>query len=471
MGRVLVRHKMRPLVAPVIFLLVLGASVPMLQGATSARLTSKEGYAASTQGAFAFVSNFEDGELDGWSSVSGTIPTVSTSVTYSGENSLSSTAPQTDLANQEFVQDDSFISFQVAVDAGSGSGYFGLYSAAPPLTPVAVVGVSKGEVLAGTNTETLKTVGALPSGTAYPPGWVLLSANLYDASNSHNKTAGWVMQVYVDQTVAVNLTISAPQAADYAGAFIQTASGTVYYSDIVVSTYQVATTVPGYNNMEGYGQGSGLLIGLLPDFTTLSAQMDLSSWDTPQVGILSFQINAMNYRGTVSTAKSCDGFYQLGVDLNPDGYLAPWYVPGKNCVAHYFQGSQSPAVQEGVYTGPNTHLALSIVDDTAAKQMVFTIVVTSPALESPLTFSASRPYNGTEFYGTYTQMEFQPCCNQFPIQDYKLRGSLYDMQTAQPGKSPQNLPATYMLPFMLDAPTSWYLGYYQNSISGYQQTA
>jgi hypothetical protein len=140
--------------------------------------------------------------------------------------------------------------------------------------------------------------------------------------------------------------------------------------------------------------------------------MNLDSWDTPQVGILSFQINAMDYYGTVSTAHSCVGLYQLGIDLNPGGYIAPWYVPGKNCVAHYFLSSQSPAVQTGVYTGPGTHLTLTIFDDRNAKAVVFTIVVTSPALTKPLTFTASRPYNGTEFYGTYTQLEFQPCCKQ-----------------------------------------------------------
>ncbi|MDG7015977.1 MAG: hypothetical protein JRM82_01220 [Nitrososphaerota archaeon] len=67
--------------------------------------------------------------------------------------------------------------------------------------------------------------------------------------------------------------------------------------------------------------------------------------------------------------------------------------------------------------------ALSVSPTTAhqaAKAMVFTIVVSSPALNHPLTFTASRPYNGTEFYGTYTQMEFQPCCNQFPIQDHQM---------------------------------------------------
>ena len=469
---------MRAMAAPVIVVLLFAASLPLFSAAPPVAHQSipKVGYTASTRGAFAFVSNFEDGLLDGWTPVTGSSPSVSTSTTYSGEYSLessgSSSVPQTDVANQGFVTGDAFLSFQVAIDAGTGSGYFGIYSgAASSPSAVAVVGVAGGDVLAGPNLGSLQDIGPVPTGTAYPSGWVLISANVYDASTHKDPTAGWVMQVYVDQTIAPNLTMSVPGASAYSGALIETTGGTVHYSDIVVSTYEMATTIPGYNNMEGYGQGSGLLVTLLSPFTTLSAEMDLNSWDTPQTGILSFQINAMNYYGTTSTTSSCVGFYQLGIDLNPAGYIAPWYVPGRNCIAHYFMNSQNPAIQNGIYAGPNTRLQLSITDDQSAKDVVFTIIVTSPALSSPLTFTASRPYNGTEFYGTYTQLEFQPCCNLFPIQDYTFSGSLYDMQTTQTGGTPQSLPAGYMLPFMLDAPTSWSLGYYQGSVSGYQQVA
>jgi hypothetical protein len=170
------------------------------------------------------------------------------------------------------VTGDSFISFQVAIDPGTGSGFFGLYSG-PAGSPsaVAVVGVVNGEVFAGMNLGSLKDVGPVPGGTAYPAGWALISANVYDASTKSSPTAGWVMQVYVDKTNVVNMAVNVPRASGYAGAMIDTNGGTVYYSDIVVSTNEIATTVPGYNNMEGYGQGSGLLVNLLQPFTTLSA--------------------------------------------------------------------------------------------------------------------------------------------------------------------------------------------------------
>jgi len=423
-------------------------------------------------GVFAFSSNFEDGQLDGWTSVSGGNPVVSTSITYSGEYSLESTASpssaQIDVANGGVVTGDSFISFQVAIAAGKGSGYFGLYSdQASHLAGVAVVGVSDGEVLAGPNTGSMQQVGPVPTGTAYPAGWVYISANVYYASTHSNPTAGWVMQVFADQTMLVNLTVSVPQASGYAGAMIETTEGTVHYTDIVVSTYQIATTIPGYNNMEGYGQGSGLLVSLLQPFTNLSAQMNLESWDTPQAGILSFQINAMDYHGTIRS--TCVGFFQLGIDLNPNGYIAPWYVPGKNCVAHYFTSSMNPAVQPGLYTGPNTHLDLSIAYDASEGGIVFTIVASSPALQRPAMFRALIHSSATQFFGTYTQLEFQPCCNQFPIQDYGFKGELYGMQTSQRGGTPQLLTASYMLPFILDAPSSWDFTYYQSSTAGYQQ--
>ena len=152
--------------------------------------------------------------------------------------------------------------------------------------------------------------------------------------------------------------------------------------------------------MEGYGQGSGLLVSLLPEFDNLTAQMVLNSWTTPQEGILSFQINAMNYYGT--TRSSCKGFFQLGVDLNPNGYISPWYVPGVNCFAHYFLHSNNPAVQPGIPSPQGTHLTLSIVDDRSAKNIIFTIVDTT----TYQTFSTStRSGKWRRKPGSYTTMQ------------------------------------------------------------------
>jgi len=419
--------------------------------------------AQGTAGAFAFVSNFEDGGLDGWTSVAGSAPSVTTKTTYFGEPSLKSSAsggPQISAASSGFVTGDGFVSFQVALNSGKGTGYFGLADANHAF--VAVVGVANGEVWAGGSLSTLTDIGPVPIGTVYPADWVYLSANVYDAGS---KTPNWVMDLYVDRSDRITATVPVPSAAGYAEALLETTSGTAYYTDIVVTTYEIPIYIPGYNNMEGYGQGSGLLVQLLPAYTKLTAEMTLNSWDVPQEGILSFQINAMNYYGT--TRSSCQGFFQLGIDLDPSGTIAPWYVPGKNCFAHYFLPSMNPAVVPGVPSPFGTHLVLTILDDVANSSVVFTIVDTTIAQ----TWTASIPYGGTLFYGMYTQIEWQPCCSNFPIEDYAFSGVLYNEAITTATGAVQGLTSDYMLPFILDAPPQWSLTYYRDSVLGYDQLA
>lgn len=419
---------------------------------------------ASTQGAFAFVSNFEDLSLDGWQIIQGTASVVTTP-NYLGEPVLASKAigktPQIDVANKNFITGNQFISFQVVINANKGTGFFGLYTA--NYKPVALIGISNGYVLAGSDLDSLQLIEKIPNATAYPNDWVYIAANVFNASTPSSPNRGWIMQVFVDETDRVAAEVSVPLAYSYQGAIIITTSGTVYYTNIVVTTNQIPIYIPGYNNMEGYGQGSGILVQLLPPFYKLTAEMILFNWSTPQVGILSFQINAMNYYGT--TRSSCVGFFQLGVDLNPNGTLAPWYVPGKNCIAHYFLTSQNPAIQPGFKSPMPTHLLLSIVYNMTTKEIIFTIT----DVEVGLSFVASIPYDGTPFYGTYTQLEFQPCCNLYPIEYYKMKGELINMQITTLDGIVIPLPASYMLPFTLDAPTSWNFSYYQNSTAGYLQ--
>jgi hypothetical protein len=442
--------------------LATGATVPitnsMIQfhGPTS-------GAASSVKGAFAFVSNFENGALDGWNSVSGAAPAVVRSVTYGGEPSLESTAaqgPQVDTASRGFKGGAQFVSLQIAIDGGTSTGLFGLGNGRSAL---ALVGVSHGYVVAGRDAGHLQNIASGLPANSYPKGWVYLSANIYDP-NGVSGPSKWVMQVFVDGTDQVAATISVPDAASYTGTIIETLSGTVHYTNIVVSTYQIPIYIPGYNNMEGYGQGSGLLVSMLPQFYNLTAQMNLTRWSTPQRGILSFQINAMNRVGT--TQSTCSGFFQLGVDLNPNGRIAPWYVEGVNCVAVYFQ-TNTPVPSPGIVSPMPTHLVLSIVYEQVAKQIVFTIDDTTTAQ----IFKSSIPYGGSPFYATYTQMEFQPCCNKYPIQEYNLQGSIYGVQITPISGPRATLTSSYMLPFTLDAPPTWNFGYYQDSVHGYQQTA
>ncbi len=306
-------------------------------------------------------------------------------------------------------------------------------------------------------------MGSVPTGTAYPDGWVYLTANLFNASTK--LAVAWSMQLFVDRTDVVAAQVTVPNAWAYAAAFLETTSGTVGYSDIVVSTYEIPIFLPGYNNMMGYGQGSGLLVQLLPAYYRLTAEMTLNSWNIPQVGILSFQINALNLYGT--TRSTCGGFFQLGIDLNPNGMIAPWYVPGKNCIAHYFLPSRSPAIVPGIASPGGTHLTLTIEDDVNAGTVTMTIVDTSISQ----TFTTTFAYEGGPFYGMHTQLEWQPCCSHYPIEDYQFSGTLFNEQITTLAGATQPLTSDYMLPFTLDAPPQWDFTWYQNGVLGYNQVA
>ena len=147
------------------------------------------------------------------------------------------------------------------------------------------------------------------------------------------------------------------------------------------------------NPSDGYGQGSGVLVSLLPRFNILTSTILLDNWNVPRTGILSVQIDAMNPGG--ANYPSCHGFYQLGVDLDPHGHIAPWYVP-KNCNPFYFQESQIGIVSSGFVSPPGTVLSLTIARVPSEGEMVFTLVdhdVSAP----DAVWSAAIPYTGPAF--------------------------------------------------------------------------
>lgn len=419
----------------------------------------------SSSDTFAFVSNFETLTLEGWNRLTGSQPTVVTSVDYSGEPALMSVNPlgcecvQADYADKEFVDGLYTVSFQVAIDTSGPGAFFGLGSSGTQF--VAVIGVENGNVVGGANLSSLVTIESVPLGTAQPSGWVYVVGNV--AINKHGKG---MMQVFIDESNASAATISVPQASQYSRALIETVGpGSAFYSDIVVSSTLLAKLFPRWNPMEGYGQGGACLcttlnVKLLPLFSDLSADMILSSWSVPRANILSFQINANNLTGS-TVPKTCVGFFQLGVDLNPNGYIAPWYVKGNDCVAHYFVGSH------GVYSPPNSNLSLSILFEPASKQILFTINDSSISR----VFSASIPYSDQAFNSMFTQLEFQPSGNISLISEYRLRGEMYNIEITTMRGLTEALPSSYMLPWSVDAPLSWSFTYYENDIAGYSQVS
>ena len=128
---------------------------------------------------FTFVSNFENGSLAGWQKVKGATPTIGSSVNYSGEPALrsvaSSTTPQIETDADGFVRGNTGWALEAAIRAtGTSAGYFGL--GVPGHQFGLVVGVQDGKVVAGGNLSNLTTLEAVPTHTAYPAGWVYLTA-------------------------------------------------------------------------------------------------------------------------------------------------------------------------------------------------------------------------------------------------------------------------------------------------------
>lgn len=421
--------------------------------------------ATSLKGTFAFVSDFENGgtySSYGWQlSGHGPVPAITQSVNYFGEPSVQVSRGESLTSSSGITQGDQFVSFQAAIYAAGGEGAFRVVDSAG--NPVASVAISGTEVFAGGSA--LHPVGQSPMGTVYPSGWTYISGNIQNTST--NKVSSWTMQLFVDQTDTVFANISVPNAYQYSGIQLAAISGNAYFTSVVFSTYQIPIYDPGYNPMEGYGQGSGLVVSLLHPFTILHANMKLNSWSVPENNIMSFQINAMNNYGT--TTSTCVGFFQLGVDLGQNGAIAPWYVPGKNCIAHYFVSSNNPAAQPGFVTPAGTLLGLTIEDEPATNSIFFQIIDYSVSVQSGDRYwNATIPYSGTEFYGTYTQLEFQPS-SAFPIDQYYLNGSLFDMGYGSSFSSLSALNASYMLPFTLNAPATWSYTYYNAAESGYSQ--
>ncbi len=87
-------------------------------------------------------------------------------------------------------------------------------------------------------------------------------------------------------------------------------------------------------------------------------------------------------------------------------------------------------------------------------------------------WNATIPYEGTEFFGSYTQIEWQPCGPNYPIADSSLNARMCGLTISDGNLSaPELLGATYMLPFVLGTPLSWSFTYHDGSCAGYAQRA
>lgn len=410
---------------------------------------------------FAFVSSFETLTLEGWQSIQGTSPSVVTSTNYTGEPSLMSSASdgnQIDYANSNFITGLSTLSFQVAMYAPNGtSGFIGLGS--NDTNFVAVVGVNGDKVYAGGNLNDLKRVGAVPKDTAFPSGWVYIIAVLSESGGK------WTMQVFVDQTDESPFQVAVPSAGSYTGALIETTSGTVYYTNIIATTDVMAKYVPGYHPMEGYGgsieEPKDCCIPnyphLLPPFYNLTDVMTINNFTVPEDEVLSFQINAQNY--TSATENYCTGFFQIGMFLDQaKNYVDPWYVSDGQCEPYSFPQATT------LHIVKNEQIILSMVWNHTTHTIFFREDFTS--IHKILSVSVS--YGGGAFYSMFTQLEFQPS-SSYPIKDYYLTGSEFGIHITEVSGAGEFLPASYLMPFDIDTPTTWDIHYYVNSTAGYDE--
>ncbi len=240
----------------------------------------------------------------------------------------------------------------------------------------------------------------------------------------------------------------------------------VFFTDIILTSYKMSEIIPGYNNMEGYGQGSGFLVSLLQPFTILHANFILYNWSVSRYSTLSFQINAMNLPAAVNpTAR---GFFQLGIDLDPNGKIAPWYVGGGNAVAVYFKNYLSPDFMPGFVTPNGTHLGLTI-QYIPQERIVFFQIIDYNACSKARFWNATVTYGGPEFRATYTQLETS-YTDRSQLNEYRFNGTLYNIShgTSPSGLVPLN--SSYMLPFSIDTPPpTWSLTYYNGATAGYRQ--
>ncbi|MBD6956446.1 MAG: hypothetical protein F9Y92_07435 [Thermoplasmatales archaeon] len=445
----------------IVFLFLFSVALPAVASVQYQRNDVKA-RATNLSGSFAFVSEFTSGgtyDSYGWNAYGSPKPVITDKVNFYGEPSLEIFKNTYVTSFKNVSTGGNFISFQAAVYAMNGIATISIINQYGQ--KVAEVSVYGNKIFAGSmGTETY--MGDAPSPTVYPDGWVFIMANIVNTSS--NRAFSWTMTLFVDETDKIFANVSVPMAYQYAGIELGSRNGNSYFTDIIFTSYQIPIYYPGYNPMEGYGQGSGLVVSLLKPFTVIHANMILNSWNVPETGILSFQINVMNYYGT--TRSTGVGFFQLGVDLDPGNHIAPWYVPGKNMIAHYFLNSSSPAIGSGFYSPNNTVLSLTIKYLVSKNEILFQIVDYSVS-GNLMYWNATIPYNGTEFYGCYTQIEFQPS-SIYPIQDYYFRGSLYNI-TVGDGINQVPLNNSYMLPFELNAPTTWSLTYYGSAPNGYNQ--
>ncbi|MEM0128371.1 MAG: hypothetical protein QXO03_04720 [Thermoplasmatales archaeon] len=414
-----------------------------------------------TSGDFAFVSIFSVGSNYsslGWKLTSGDQPVVTSSKMSGGQPSLFLPQGSEIASSRSFPPGDRLLSFQFAVKAWSGTFVFSIVNSS--LQNILSISLQAASLSAISGNET-KRIG-IQGSAAESGGWLLIQGTTFENISTSN--GSWNLELFSGGNDVPLANISIRDMSSYSGLTVSSLNGSAYLSDVIFTSDPIALTLPGYNIMEGYGQGSGDIAQLLGPFTVLRADIILYNWSSASFGAMSLQINALNYSASLNpTAK---GFFQVGIDLDPAGSIAPWYVSGTNAIAVYFPNFYNPDFMPGIQSPNGTRLSLSIEYLTARHLVLMQVIDYSVGRQFEF-WNASVQYSGPPFYSAYTQLELSSSVSPDKYSGHFL---IYNITYGNSLESMQPFAPDYELPYSINAPSNWHIGPYNFTINGYSES-
>ncbi|MEM0126843.1 MAG: hypothetical protein QXW29_02360 [Thermoplasmatales archaeon] len=410
---------------------------------------------------FAFVSMFSERSnysSSGWKLISGDQPVVSSSQMFEGQPSLFLSNGSEIASARSFPAGDRLLSFQFIVKIRSGIFVFSIVNSSLKSILSISLGSESLSVISGNEIKRIWIKGDA-SGSG---GWDLIQGTAFENISSGNDS--WNLQLFSEGNDVPLTNMSIRNMSSYSGLTAFVLNGSAYLSDVIFTSDPIALYLPGYNFMEGYGQGSGEIAQLLGPFTILHANIILYNWSSTSFGAMSLQINALNYSASLNpTAR---GFFQVGVDLDPAGSIAPWYVGGNNAVAVYFPNFYNPDFMPGFQSPNGTRLSLS-VEYLTAKHLVLMQVIDYSVGRQFEFWNASVQYSGPPFYSAYTQLELSSSASPDGYSGHFL---VYNITYGNSLESMQPFSPDYELPYSINAPSNWYISPYNFTVNGYSES-
>ncbi|MEM0141146.1 MAG: hypothetical protein QXN66_03810 [Thermoplasmatales archaeon] len=407
---------------------------------------------------FAFVSIFSTAmnyTSYGWKLLSGDQPLITTTKQFNGQPALELPQGSEVRTTRYFTPGDRLLSFQFALSDAGGTGVFSIVNdSSENLVSISI----HGETVQVTSGNLSSNATVLPS-VNQSDGWVFIQGTMFVNLSRNDGT--WFLEMFSGSTASPLMNVSIGNISTYAGIKIVSLDGTTYFSNIIFTSDPLVTYQPGYNSMEGYGQGSGDPAQLLGPFTIMHANVVVYNWSSATFAALSLQINALNYEASINP--TAQGFFQVGVDLDPAGSLAPWYVGGSNAVAIYFPNNLNPDFMPGFSSPNGTRLSFTIQYLTSKHIVRLQIIDYSVSKQFEF-WNATVEYQGSPFYAAYTQLELSASSSP---DGYSCSYLVYNMTYGNSPSAMQPFPPDYELPYSLNSLPNWYMSPYNDTINGY----